>query len=143
MGVLSVVLLVLFVINAILLVLLVLIQNDEGGGLGGIFAGGSDTAFGSRSGNVLTRATTVLGSLFLIISLSLAVLSRTPSMSGVEEEARRLSSQETGYNWLDEELNPSPVFSYDDFSFEQLLNDSFSSDGFSIDSLSNDNFLNP
>ena len=133
MGVLSVVLLVLFVINAILLVLLVLIQNDEGGGLGGIFSGGSDTAFGSRSGNVLTRATTILGSLFLIISFSLAVLSRTPSMSGVEEEARRLSSQDTGYNWLDEEINPSPAYSFDDFTFEQLMDDDFF----------NENFLNP
>jgi len=131
MGVLSVVLLVLFVINAILLVLLVLIQNDEGGGLGGIFAGGSDTAFGSRSGNVLTRATTVMGSLFLIISLSLAILSRTPSSSGVEEEARRLSSQDTGYNWLDEELNPQVyTLPFDDFTFEQLLDDDFFNENF-------------
>ena len=123
MGVLSVVLLVLFVINAILLVLLVLIQNDEGGGLGGIFAGGSDTAFGSRSGNVLTRATTVLGSLFLIISLSLAILSRTPSISGVEEEARRLSSQDTGFNWLDAELNPSSALPYDYYHYDYDLDD--------------------
>jgi len=107
MGILSVILLVFFVIIAILLVLLVLIQNDEGGGFGGMFGGGANTAFGSRSGNVLTRATTVLGSLFLIVSLSLAILSRTPTGSGVEEEARRLSAQDTGQNWLQEELYPA------------------------------------
>jgi len=117
MGILSIVLLVLFVINAVLLVLLVLIQNDEGGGLGGIFAGGSNTAFGSRSGNVLTRATTVLGSLFLIISLGLALLSRTPS-GDVEGAARRLSVEEERSNWVEDELNPpSDNFNFDDMFF--------------------------
>ena len=107
MGILGIILLVFFVIVAILLVLMVLIQNEEGDGLGGIFAGGSASAFGSRSGNVLTRTTTVLGSLFLIISLSLALLSRTPGGRGVEEEGRRLSSEGERTNWLDEELNPA------------------------------------
>ena len=125
MGVLSVILLVIFVIVAVLLILLVLIQNDEGGGFGGMFGGGANTAFGSRSGNVLTRATTVLGSLFLIISLSLAFLSRSAAGSGVEEEARRISAQETGQNWLQEELYPSPpqennVFTIDDFQDEDF-----------------------
>jgi len=107
MGILSVVLLVFFVITAVLLVLLVLIQNEEGDSLGGIFAGGSGSAFGSRSGNVLTRATSVLGALFLVISLGLALLSRTPSGRGVEIEGRLLSNEEAGASWLDEELNPA------------------------------------
>jgi len=109
MGILSVVLLVFFVIIAVLLVLLVLIQNEEGDSLGGIFAGGSSSAFGSRSGNVLTRFTTVLGALFLVISLGLALLNRTPVGAGVEEEGRRMSIEETGSGWLEEELNPSSV----------------------------------
>ncbi|MCL2810029.1 MAG: preprotein translocase subunit SecG [Treponema sp.] len=114
MGILSIVLLVFFVINAVLLILLVLIQNDEGGGLGGMFGGGSNTVFGSRSGNFLTRATTVLGSLFLIISLSLALLSRTPTGAGVEEEGRRFTTDEMGINWLESELHP---IINNDFSF--------------------------
>ena len=105
MGILSLLLLVFFVIAAILLILLVLFQNEEGDSLGGIFAGGSSTTFGSRSGNVLTRATTVLGALFLIISLGLALLNRTPGGSGVEAEGRRLFSETSGSNWLDEEFN--------------------------------------
>jgi preprotein translocase subunit SecG len=118
MGILSVVLLVFFVITAVLLILLVLIQNEEGDSLGGIFAGGSGSAFGSRSGNVLTRATSVLGALFLIISLGLALLSRTPSGKGVELEGRLLSTEETGQSWLEDELNPAQkdddVFIFDE-----------------------------
>ncbi|GMO16190.1 MAG: preprotein translocase subunit SecG [Spirochaetaceae bacterium] len=90
MDALRVFLLVLFIIVSILLVLLVLIQNEEGDSLGGVFAGGSNTAFGSRSGNVLTKASTVLGALFFILSFSLAMLNRSPVDSrGIEEAGRR------------------------------------------------------
>jgi preprotein translocase subunit SecG len=107
MGVLSVVILVIFIIVAVLLILLVLIQTEEGDSLGGIFAGGSGSAFGSRSGNVLTRATSVLGVLFLVISLGLALLNRTPGGSGVEEQGRILSNEAVSTDWLQEELNPT------------------------------------
>jgi preprotein translocase subunit SecG len=108
MGILGIVLLVFFVIVAILLILLVLIQDEEGDSLGGIFAGGSGSAFGSRSGNVLTRATTVLGALFLIVSLGLALMHRTPTGSGVERAGRTLY-RETGSDWFLEEETPPPA----------------------------------
>ena len=109
MGILGIVLLVFFVIVAILLVLLVLAQNEEGDSLGGIFAGGSGSAFGSRSGNVLTRATTILGTLFLVISLGLALINRSPAGSGVEAAGRALSPGTTGSDWFMEDEVP-PVF---------------------------------
>jgi len=99
MGILGIILLVFFVLIAILLILLVLAQNEEGDGLGGIFAGGSGSAFGSRTGNVLTRTTTVLGALFLIISLGLALMNRGPTGSGVEAAGRALIPQ-TGTDWF-------------------------------------------
>jgi preprotein translocase subunit SecG len=99
MDILGIVLLVFFVMVAVLLILLVLAQNEEGDSLGGIFAGGSGSAFGSRSGNVLTRATTVLGALFLIVSLGLALLNRSPSGSGVEAAGRALSPG-SGVDWF-------------------------------------------
>ena len=106
MGILGIILLVIFVIVAILLVLMVLIQNEEGDGLGGIFAGGSASAFGSRSGNVMTRITTVLGALFLIISLGLALVHRNPSGAGVERQGMALP-RETGSEWyLQDEATP-------------------------------------
>ena len=118
MGILSTVLLVFFVIIAILLVLLVLVQNEEGDSLGGIFAGGSGSAFGSRSGNVLTRSTTVLGALFLIVSLGLALLNRTPGGSGVEEAGRELSKDAAVSNWLDDELSTQSQPQEDEPAFE-------------------------
>ena len=128
MTILSTVLLVFFVIIAILLVLLVLIQTEEGDSLGGIFAGGSGSAFGSRSGNVLTRATTILGSLFLILSLGLALLNRTPAGTGVEAAGRELSTEAVRGNWLEEELNPQADFFIEDelsfdFSIDDILNE--------------------
>ena len=121
MTILSTVLLVFFVIVAILLVLLVLMQDEEGDSLGGIFAGGSGSAFGSRSGNILTRSTTVLGALFLIISLGLALLNRTPGGTGVEAAGRELSSESLGTNWLEEELNPQPeLVPESDFIFDDV-----------------------
>jgi len=117
MTILSTVLLVFFVMVAILLILLVLIQTEEGDSLGGIFAGSSGSAFGSRSGNVLTRATTILGSLFLIISLGLALLNRTPGGTGVEAAGRELSV-DAATNWLEEELNPGAEIAPESDIFE-------------------------
>jgi preprotein translocase subunit SecG len=103
MGVLSIVLLVFFVIAAILLILLVLIQNEEGDSLGGIFAGGSSSAFGSRSGNVLTRTTSILGAIFLVLSLGLALINRTPGGTGVESAGRQLTTDVDTTWWQEEE----------------------------------------
>ncbi|MDR2793948.1 MAG: preprotein translocase subunit SecG [Treponema sp.] len=105
MGVLGIVLLVFFIIVAILLVFLILIQDEEGDGLGGIFTGGSSSAFGSRSGNILTRATSVLGALFLMLSLGLALASKSDSGSGVEAAGRQLSTESSANNWVDEETS--------------------------------------
>ena len=106
MGILTVALLVLFVIVAIMLILLVLIQDEEGDGLGGIFGGGSASAFGSRSGNVLTRTTTILGALFLVISIGLALLHRSPVGRGVEEAGRSLSGEASSEWFMNDEAPP-------------------------------------
>jgi preprotein translocase subunit SecG len=105
MGILGILLLVVFILVAILLILLVLVQNEEGDSLGGIFAGGSASAFGSRSGNVLTRATSILGALFLILSLGLALINRNPVGRGVEAAGRELSSEEDNDWFLNDSGN--------------------------------------
>jgi preprotein translocase subunit SecG len=74
--------------------------------LGGIFAGGGGSAFGSRAGNVLTRTTSILGVLFLVISLSLALLNRTPT-STVEQTAREQGTETTSDWWDDNAEQPA------------------------------------
>ena len=107
MSIVGVLLLVVFILVAVLLILLVLVQNEEGDSLGGIFAGGSASAFGSRSGNVLTRATSILGALFLVLSLGMALLNRSSGTSGVEAAGREQSV--TGDNtWWEETGNEAP-----------------------------------
>ena len=89
MGLIEIVLLVIMIISAVLLVLVVLVQDDQGEGLGGIFGGGSNTAFGSRSGNVLTRFTAVMAAVFLFTVFGMAWLNRTPSAGNVLSKARQ------------------------------------------------------
>jgi preprotein translocase subunit SecG len=111
MTILKAALLVVFIMVALLLILLVLVQNEEGDSLGGIFAGGSSSAFGSRSGNVLTRATSVLGALFLILSFGLALVNRSSNDSGVEAVGVEVKRQttEANRNWWQEDEAPAPV----------------------------------
>ena len=89
MGILSILLLVFFVIVALFLVGMVLIQDEQGDGLAGMFGGGSSSTFGSRAGNVLTRTTQVLGALFIITALGLAILFKTPDTGDVAAAARQ------------------------------------------------------
>jgi preprotein translocase subunit SecG len=66
-----------YVLICFLLLLVVLLQQGKGGDIASAFGGGGSTqsAFGARSaGTVLTRASAILGALFLIGALALAVL---------------------------------------------------------------------
>ncbi len=100
MGIISVLLIVIFIITAILLVVVVLIQDEQGEGLGGLFGGGSSTPFGSRSGNVLTRFTSILGAVFLFCSFGIAWVNRTPQSGDVLGAAKREEAQTAKEWWL-------------------------------------------
>jgi len=68
-------LLVFFVIVCLLMALLILMQRPKQEGLGAAFGGGvTDQVFGARTTNVLQRGTVYLGSMFFILSLTLAIL---------------------------------------------------------------------
>lgn len=100
MGIISILLLVIFVISAFLLILLVLIQDEQGEGLGGIFGGGSSTPIGNRSGNILTRTTSILGAIFLVCAFGLAWLNRTPDSGNPAAAARKIEAQQqSGVEW--------------------------------------------
>ena len=83
----------LHVLTCLLLVVVVLLQSGKGGGLAGAFGGGGQSVFGGRgASNLLTRATMILGGLFFVTSLTLALMNpgTTPAnRSLLQEEARR------------------------------------------------------
>lgn len=89
------VLLVLHLISAIALIAIVLLQAGKGGGLSGAFGSGmgSETLFGARTGDVLTRATAVVATVFLSSALFMAYLS-TKSGSSVAKEIREKQIEE-------------------------------------------------
>lgn len=102
MAAIGIVLLVLLVVSALLLIMLVLVQDDQGEGIGGIFGGGSNTAFGSRTGNVLTRFTTVIAAVFLFCCLALAWVNRSGDVGNVVGKAREQAlSGETTQWWVE------------------------------------------
>ena len=80
------VLLTVYVIICALLLVVVLLQQGKGGDIAAAFGGSSSqTAFGARAGaTVLTRATTVLGTLFILGAFTLTLISRSGGGSVVQ-----------------------------------------------------------
>ena len=69
------IILVVNVILAILLVVIILLQKSEGGALG--LGVSQDSFISSRTaGSVLTKATAIIATLFIITSLSLTIMSK-------------------------------------------------------------------
>ena len=75
-----------YVASCLLLLLVVLLQQGKGGDMASAFGGGgSQTAFGARAGaTVLTKATTVLGVLFMLGAITLGIIGQrgTSSLMG-------------------------------------------------------------
>ena len=73
----------LYVLACLMLVLVVLLQQGKGGDIASAFGGGgSQTAFGARAGaTVLTKATAVLGVMFMLGAIALGIVGRGGSGS--------------------------------------------------------------
>lgn len=99
MGVLSIVLLVLFVIVCLILVFLVAIQDENSEGIGGLFGGSSNSAFGSKIGSVVNKTTAILGISFMVLALLLAFLNKTPSQDKLLEQVKTEQVQQTSEWW--------------------------------------------
>jgi preprotein translocase subunit SecG len=74
MGIVTGLVMLAFLAACVLLVLIVLVQKPQGGGLAGAFgsgAGSGQTAFGTRTGDVLTLTTIIIFVLYLATAVGL------------------------------------------------------------------------
>ncbi len=89
------VILVFHVIICFALIIVVLLQSSKGGGLAGAFGGGGggQTMFGGQeTATFLSKATTYLAVLFMLLSLSLAFLSSRRGQAQSESIIKKAAS---------------------------------------------------
>ena len=96
MAVLSIILLVLFVLVSLFLIFLVSIQSEDNSGLGGIFGGSSDSAFGGRSNRVMNKITAYTVAAFVILAIAVAFVNKSSDssvLSSLKESAAATSTE--------------------------------------------------
>ena len=85
------VVIILHVICTLFLILVILLQTGKGAAMGsGLGGGSSQTMFGSSgAGNFLTKMTTAIGTLFMITSLTLAIMSSKEKSRSIMPEVEK------------------------------------------------------
>lgn len=79
----------------LLLALAVMLQKPKEGGLGGLGGGSAmEAALGADAGNVLIKATAILGAVFLLNTLVLVRLTSTPKSGSVVSDGAPATQQE-------------------------------------------------
>ena len=91
---------IIHVLVCVFLVIVVLLQSGKAADLAGAFGGmGSQTAFGPRgAATVLSKATTIAAGLFMVTSLSLAILATKNAGTGssvLERQTNRVTKSRT------------------------------------------------
>ena len=89
-------LIVVFVVSAVILTVIILLQDEQGEGVGGLFWGGSGSAFGPRTGNVLTKFTSIVAAIFLLSAFGVAWLNRVDTSEDIEAKAKAKMLEEEG-----------------------------------------------
>lgn len=80
----------LFLFVCLILILLVLIQKGRGGGLSSAFGGaGGNTAFGSKTGDVLTWATSIVFGVFMLLAVGLNLIANARQHQADQQNAAR------------------------------------------------------
>ena len=84
-------LVVIHVLASLFLIIVILLQAGRGGGLSeSLGASQMQNTFGTKSANVLARVTAVCAAIFIIASLSLAIISSHRSRSIVDKISSRI-----------------------------------------------------
>ena len=95
MSILIVFLYVVEVLACVLLALVVMIQKPKEGGLGGLGGGSAmEAALGADAGNVLVKATAILGTVFLLNTLLLVKLTSTPEQNALDVKLQDAAAAE-------------------------------------------------
>jgi len=105
---LVIVLTILHVLICFFMIVVVLLQSGKAADLAGAFGGmGSQTAFGPRgSATILSKATTIAAALFMVTSLSLAILAtRGATSSGSVLEKQKAPASTT----QQKQQTPAPI----------------------------------
>ena len=98
-----------FIIVCLFMILIVLIQKGRGGGLASAFGGaGGNTAFGSKTGDVLTWATSVVFGIFLVLAITLNLLANYYHNQRMNPHAATIISPQSGNSTSDTSLPPPP-----------------------------------
>lgn len=108
---LKVLLYVVEVATCALLALAVMLQKPKEGGLGGAFGGGAlEASLGADAGNILIRATAILGAIFLANTLLLAKITSTGGsvLSGMDEAAPA-AQEEVPFDATPAPVAPAPA----------------------------------
>jgi preprotein translocase subunit SecG len=94
---------VLFILCAVFMILLILIQKGRGGGLAGAFGGGGSgqSAFGTKTADVLTKITAGAALVFFLISVVMAIMLNPSTSSDAQsvapnEEQKQPAESEKG-----------------------------------------------
>ena len=82
------IILILHLLVCFVLIAVILLQAGRGGGLADMFGGGAASILGTRASTYLTKATTVCAVIFILTSLSLAILSAKQGQSLMERQLR-------------------------------------------------------
>ena len=68
-------LMIVLLITALFMIVLVLIQRGKGGGLAGAFGGmGGQSAFGTKAGDLFTKITVVVATVWILLCMSLILV---------------------------------------------------------------------
>ena len=95
MAVLSIILLVLFVLVSLFLIFLVSIQSEDETGLGGIFGGNSDSAFGGRSNKAMNKITGWTVGIFVLLAIAVAFVNKSSDSSVLSSLNERAAATST------------------------------------------------
>ena len=90
------VLIIIHVLICFLMIGAILLQSGKGAEIGASFGGSSQTVFGSRGpANFLSKFTVVVAAIFMVTSLSLAIMARERTFSSAVIDLKKKETSQT------------------------------------------------